>query len=157
MPGDTVYLCFGGKSSPGLYAKATVQTRPAAIVPEPWQQRYAVNPLPADERAEKPLRVRLKIDQHLEVPVARSDIYGLPELSRHQFVTARIGTNFRLTPGQADAIERLMAVPRVTGNPGPARPQRGKRSQPIPLQNIHEAHLEEVIASDLEKIEPGLT
>ena len=102
-PDDIVYLCFGGprRGSPGLHATATVQTSPsAAIAPADWQVHYATaGPHPWDERAEKPLRVRLKIERRLEPPVARCDIYELPELAGHQFVTAHIGTNFPLTPG----------------------------------------------------------
>jgi hypothetical protein len=123
-------------------------------------------PHPWDERAEKPLRVRLKIERRLEPPVARCDIYELPELAGHQFVTARIGTNFPLTPGQASAIERLIAAPRGLGGPTPADNRsrstrlaapKSVRSQPDRLQNIHEAHLEDLIASDLDQIETGLT
>jgi EVE domain len=115
MPGDTVYLCFGGRGNPGLYATATVLTRPAVIPPEDWQRKYAIKPLRADEKAEAPRRVRLKVDHLLDVPVARSDIYELPEVAGHQFVTARTGTNFWLTPEQASAIERLITVPGARG------------------------------------------
>ena len=106
LPGDTVYVCFGGQTNPGLHATATVQTSPsAAIAPADWQVHYATSgPHPWDEKAEKPLRVRLKIERRLDPPVARCDIYELPELAGHQFVTAHIGTNFPLTPGQAGAI-----------------------------------------------------
>jgi len=34
---------------------------------------------------------------------------------------------------------------------------KSERTQLAPLQNIHEAHLEDLIASDLDQIEPGLT
>lgn len=34
---------------------------------------------------------------------------------------------------------------------------KSERTQLTPLQNIHEAHLEDLIASDLDQIEPGLT
>lgn len=146
--GDTVYVCFGGQTNPGLHATATVQTSPsAAIAPADWQVQYATAGLhPWDEKAKKPLRVRLKIERLLEPPVARCDIYELHELARHQFVTARIGTNFRLTPGQASAIEQLIAAPRALGDPTPADNQsrstrlaapKSVRSQPDLLQNIH--------------------
>jgi hypothetical protein len=119
-PGDTVYLCFGGKRSPGLYATATVRTRPAVIDLEDWQLKYLMKPLPADERQRRALKVLLKIEQLLDVPVARGDIYRLPELAKHSFVRARIGTNFRLTPGQAFAIKGLIALPRALRDPTPA-------------------------------------
>lgn len=148
LPGDTVYVCFGGQTNPGLHATATVQTSPsAAIAPADWQVQYATAGLhPWDEKAKKPLRVRLKIERLLEPPVARCDIYELHELARHQFVTARIGTNFRLTPGQASAIEQLIAAPRALGDPTPDDNQsrstrlaapKSVRSQPDLLQNIH--------------------
>jgi hypothetical protein len=164
--GDTVYLFSGGKpkNNPGLYATATVQTSPERIRPEEWQLRYGRSPLRADEAPEKPLRVRLKIEQVLRI--AFRDVRDLPELSRHQFFTAGMGTNFPLTPEQADAIEGRIAVLRAHGNNVPGGNQstttlptavKSGRSLAAPLQNIHEAHLEELIASDLDQIEPGLT
>jgi hypothetical protein len=123
---------------------------------------------PWDEDAgKKPLRVRLKIERYLEPPVARSDIYVLEEMEHSQFVRMHgLGTNFKLTPEQARAIERLIAVPRALGNLAPAGNRTGSTRLAAPksvrgrqdrLQNIHEAHLEELIASDLDQIEPGLT
>src|ERR1022692_4944906 len=115
MPGDTVYVCFGGPrpGSPGLHATATVQTCPsAAIDPEVWQSKYAMpGDHPWDEKAgKKAVRTRLKIERYLEPPVARSDLYALEELKDSQFVkTHGQGTNFSLTPEQAKAIEELIA------------------------------------------------
>jgi predicted RNA-binding protein len=43
-----------------------------------------------------------------------------------------------------------------SGSTGPAAAKSG-RSQPTGLQNMHEAYLEELIASDLDQVEPGLT
>ena len=102
----------------------------------------------------------------MEPPVARCDIYELPELAGHQFVTAHIGTNFPLTPGQAGAIERLIAAPRAVGDPAPAdnRSRRTRLAAPKPRAQSAEpaaehslGPLEALIASDLDQIEPGLT
>jgi hypothetical protein len=118
-PGDTVFLCFCGRRSPGLYATATVQTYPDVIAPDDWQRRYAVKPLVADEGKKTPLRVRLKMARLLDAPVARAEIYGLPEMEKHPWVKRHIGTNFPLTPEQAGAIERLIAAPRALGDAVP--------------------------------------
>ncbi len=111
-PGDTVYLCFGGeKKRAGLYAIATVQTRPSAIVPDQWQRHHAQGKEPhsADERKTTAPRVRFKIQRVLEVPIPRESLYRLRELSSHKFVKAHIGTNFLLADHQARAIEGLIA------------------------------------------------
>lgn len=164
-PGDSVYLCYAGQKNPGLYATATVQTRPAEIVPEDWQRKHGKEELPADAGVAKPLRVRLKIARLLDVPVNRSEVYELQELAGHPFVTAHVGTNFKLTPEQANAIEKLIAAPRAIPNATPAgnRSNRNRLSpgspgnhQLAPLQNMHEANLEELIAYDLDQIESGL-
>ena len=162
MPGDTVYLWFGGNRRPGLYATATVQTHPAAIPHEGWQDDYAKVDFPPVA-----LRVRLKIKRLLEPPVARREIMEVPEMALTTFVKGNAqGTNFPLTPGQASVIERLIAAPRALGDPTRADNRsrstrlaapKSVRSQPDRLQNIHEAHLEDLIASDLAQIEPGLT
>lgn len=165
-PGDSVYLCHGGQKNPGLYATATVQTRPAEIAPEEWQRKYGKEELPADAGVNTPVRVRLKIARLLGSPVSRSEVYQLQELAGHRFVTAHIGTNFKLTPEQANALDRLIAAPREIPSATTAdnRSNRNRLSagssgnrQPSALQNVHEAHLEELIASDLDQIEPGLT
>jgi hypothetical protein len=63
-----------------------------------------------DEKSgKKQYRVRLKI--HPLNFVARRDIYELQVMADHPFVTAHIGTNFKLKPNQASAIERLIAGP----------------------------------------------
>jgi predicted RNA-binding protein with PUA-like domain len=112
MPGDTVYLYFAGKRSPGLYATATVLTCPDKIPQEDYQQVYATDgPHPWD--AEETLRVRLKIEQHLDPPVTRRDICEEEVLATHQLFRAGAGTNFSLKPEQADAIKRLIAAPRA--------------------------------------------
>jgi hypothetical protein len=162
MPRDTVYLWFGGNKSPGLYAKATVQTRPAEIAYEGWQEDYAKVDFPPVA-----LRVRLKIERLLEPPVARRDVIEISEMALSEFVRRNAqGTNFLLQPGEATAIERLLAEPRALGDPTPAdirsrstqiAAPKSMHSKPKQLQNIHEAHLEDLIASDLEQIEPGLT
>jgi Endonuclease NucS C-terminal domain len=165
--GDSVFLCYAGRKNPGLYATAIVQTRPDTILPEEWQRKYGRGkPLPADSGVKTPLRVRLKISRVLDVPVSRGEIYQLQEMARHPFVTVHAGTNFKLTPEQATALELLIAAPRAIPSATPAsnRSDRDLLSagssgnQPsTPLQNIHEAHLEELIVCDLDQIEPGLT
>jgi hypothetical protein len=136
MPGDTVYVCFGGQKKPGLHATATVQTSPsAAIAPAEWEVAYEMEgPHPWNGQ---PLRVLLKIERPLEPPVARSHIYQLPELAGHPFVTAHIGTNFRLTPEQARAIERLIAAPRALAEPTPAdnRSRKTRLAAPKPVRS----------------------
>jgi hypothetical protein len=115
-PGDTVYVCFGGpiNRSPGLYATATVLTLPDTIQPKAWERRYEAKPFPPAERG-----VWLKIEQLRVPPVPRGAIYR--ELPEHQFVkTHGNGTNFRLTPEQASAIDRLIAAARALGDPTPA-------------------------------------
>lgn len=121
-PDDTVYLCFGGQQNPGLYAIATVLSGPDEFPMEDWQLQYAADgPHPWDETAEKkPLRVRLRIVEHLTGRVAVRDIYMLEEMSATQFVrTHGNGTNFRLTLDQKDAIERLIASTRAVGSTAP--------------------------------------
>ncbi len=83
-PGDTVYMCFGGRKSPGVYATATVLTYPTATTTEEWQRKYGMKQHQAEAEAEFPLRVQLKIKQLLDVPIARGDIYRLPELAGHK-------------------------------------------------------------------------
>src|SRR5271157_489964 len=160
----TVYICFGGprRGNPGLYATAIVLTAPALIDCEAWERKYEKEPFP-----EKAIRVRLKIERYLEPPVPRSDIIGLPKMAPTTFVKNNAqGTNFPLTPEQAMAIEELIPAPRALGVPTPAGNRSGRTllvaprfgpSKPDRLQNIHEAYLEELIASDLDQIEPGLT
>ena len=113
-PDDIVYLCFGGprRGSPGLHATATVLTCPDKIPQEDYQQAYATDgPHPWD--AEETLRVRLKIEQHLDPRVTRRDICEEEVLATHQLFRAGAGTNFSLKPEQADAIKRLIAAPRA--------------------------------------------
>ena len=141
---DTVYVCFGGPREicPGLYATATILTPPDTIESKAWERKYEAPGVPLPPHV---LGVWLKIEQHLAPPVARSDIYDLEEMKDSQFVkTHGNGTNFRLTPKQASAIEGLIAKPRALGDPTRAGSRSGStrlaaaksgRSQPDRLEH----------------------
>jgi hypothetical protein len=124
---DTVYVCFGGprKICPGLYATATILTPPDTIETKAWERKYEAPGVPLPPHV---LGVWLKIEQHLAPPVARGDIYRLDVMVDHQFVKARIGTNFRLTPEQARAIKGLIDKPRAIRGPCTGREPIGQRS-----------------------------
>jgi hypothetical protein len=153
-PGDRVflYLCGPRKANPGLYAVARVLTHPAELdIPE-WQSRHGV----ASPKKDKPvLRVRLKVERVFAVPVAREALYALPELARNQLVTAHMGSNFPLSEKEAAAVARLVAAPPEAPRLREATP-KPKKAEAGPLKNIHEVHLEELLAEDLDVVEPGL-
>lgn len=113
-PGDRVYLYSGGarRKQPGVHAIATVMSYPACVAPEVWQQRYGVNLAGGGGKEDTILRVRLKVERYLEVPVPRDEIYGLREMERHVLVTSHQGTNLLLSLEQARAIDRLIESPR---------------------------------------------
>lgn len=100
--GDRVFLwrAAGGTKAPaGIVAVGTV-LEPADLL------AHDRTDLCRDPRTAAPkLRVALKVDEFVFIP--REEIRRLPEMASHSIVTSNTGSDFALTPEQANAIRAL--------------------------------------------------
>ena len=115
-----------------------------ALKPEPWRREWHEHSKEAGAKLWKNELVITEI-----VPFAY-DTYFFQKCDgtrvlRPPFGYVRVLPPSGVPAGKAQSSPRMLAV------------AKSERNQSTPLQNIHEAHLEELIASDLDKIEPGLT
>jgi MoxR-like ATPase len=105
---DRVYLWRSGADA-GVIATATVQTEPA-VSPGDESDPYVLKP----ETLSKPEpRVRLRIDSVLPTAIRRSDLLEhavLKDLGVIKFANA---TNFRITPEQDQALQKLVSGFRI--------------------------------------------
>lgn len=101
--GDEVFLWEAG-SNAGLLAKGTVTTEPSAL------------PLPLEEHefsqdaalAPPQLRVKISIQQVFEKRILKQVLLGDPILQDLSVLRAPQGTNFPVTPEQANALNQLI-------------------------------------------------
>lgn|GEM_PF-1439623 len=105
--GDKVYFWEAGPNG-GLVGTGTVLTDPKEMHDDEESRPFYVDP----HRFEgEQLRTVVRVDQVLSRPIARSVFLDHPILRDMTVLTARVGTNFRLTPEQADALAELVAAP----------------------------------------------
>ena len=104
-PGDRVYLWECGPRA-GIIALAEVLEAPR-VQPEPAEQ------LPFIREGEKfagdQLRVRLRIQKQFAPVIPRTCLLSRPELAGLTILRCARGTNFRVTPDQAAALDKIVA------------------------------------------------
>lgn len=105
--GDKVYLWQSGPK-PGIYGVADILTDPG-FLPEDVAEKLFIKE-PEKFEGKKPA-VRLSIKYVLKKPVSKAMLLREPNLSDLTFLTAPYGTNFSLTPKQADFLEKLIGAP----------------------------------------------
>lgn len=108
--GDKVYFWEAGTNA-GLVGTGTVLTDPKAMPDAAESRPFYVDP---DRFEGEKLRTVVRVDKVLSPPIRRSVFLEHPVLRDMTVLTARMGTNFRLTPEQANALAELISGPRPT-------------------------------------------
>jgi len=103
--GDKVFFWEAGPNG-GLVGTGTVLTEPKEMPDDDASRPYYVDP--AKFQGSK-TRSIVRVDQVLSSPVPRSVFLNHPILRDMTVLTVRAGTNFRLTPEQAEALSELVA------------------------------------------------
>ena len=116
-----------------------------ALKPEPWIREWREN---RDDVRSKPWKNHLVMTEIMP--------FSYDTLS---FQKERDGTNVERAPQNFVHVLPPSRAPASTAQSGSSMlaAVKSERTQLTPLQNIHEAYLEDLIASDLDRIEPGLT
>jgi EVE domain len=103
-PGDRVYLWECGPRA-GIIALAEVAEAPRSQ-PEPAEQ------LPFIRESEKfagdRLRVKLRIVKRIAPAISRTYLMSRPELAGLSILRCARGTNFRVTPEQAEVLDKVV-------------------------------------------------
>lgn len=103
--GDKVYFWESGARA-GLVGTGTVLTDPRIMLDTEESRPFYVYP---DRFEGEKLRTVVRVDKVLSPPLPRSAFLDHPILRNMTVLTARMGTNFRLTPAQGDALAELVA------------------------------------------------
>lgn len=120
--GDRVYFWEAGPEA-GLVGVGTVLAEPKEMPDNQESSRYYVDK--SKFEGEK-VRTTVRVDRFLSPPIPRAVFLNHPVLRDMTVLTARIGTNFRLTPQQAEAIAQLVegsVPPRFFRVSAPQRPE----------------------------------
>jgi EVE domain-containing protein len=105
--GHRVYVWESGPDA-GILATAHVLTDPAEITDRDEEQQFVRDAKKFDGLQR---RVVLRIDRVLEHPLLRKILLLDPVLSKMQVITQPRGTNFVVTPEQAERIDQLLSEP----------------------------------------------
>lgn len=105
--GDKVYFWESGPEA-GLVGTGTVLTEPKEM-PDFYESRPFY--MDADKFEGEKLRTVVRIDRVLSPPIPRDVFVDHPILHDMTILRSPLGTNFRLTPEQADALDELVAGP----------------------------------------------
>lgn len=107
-PGDTVYLWESGPQG-GVLAQARVVSGPAPMPEDDAARRFKLN---RGMFEGVQLRVELEVVKVLLRPIARAELVAHPDLGSMAILQRPQGTNFPLTPSEADALRAMAgAVP----------------------------------------------
>jgi hypothetical protein len=104
--GDKVYLWQSGLWA-GIYAIAELLAEPGLLPFDPEEERFVKKP---EKFVGKESRVRAAIKQVLRKPLYKSAFLAEPHLANLRIITAPQGSNFLLTPEQAQLLDQLIAL-----------------------------------------------
>lgn len=102
--GDKVFVWESGEQA-GVVALATVLTDTASIAQSDSEMQFDID---KERFAGVQPRVRIRIDQVLPRRLPKSALLGHPVLGKLTVLTAPQGSNFRVTPEQAQALSALL-------------------------------------------------
>jgi hypothetical protein len=103
-PGDRVYLWECGPRG-GIIALAEVAEAPRSQ-PEPAEQLPFIRE--RERFAGDRLRVKLRIVKRIAPAVSRTYLMSRPELAGLSILQCARGTNFRVTPEQAEVLDKVV-------------------------------------------------
>ncbi len=105
-PSDRAYIWESGDKA-GIVAVATVTEGPSPIQDTPDDRKFYPKGPPPEFQGQQ-LRVRIKIDKVLNPRIRKSELKTHPTLKDLNILKNPRGTNFSVTPQQADALEGLV-------------------------------------------------
>jgi len=114
--GDRVYMWESGTPG-GIVGIGSVKSRPEVMSPLPEEEAFTLD---KEKFAGEQLRVILENIEVLGSPLTKADIRSSPELRNLAILTQPRGTNYRLTPSEAERLAAL-ATQRRAGGPPPVQ------------------------------------
>jgi len=103
--GDRVYMWEAGPEG-GVQATGHVLDKPSRRPELPAEAQYRKKPDPSRE-AERP-RVLVSVDHLVDPPLLRRELVSVPGLSTLSILKFAQGTNFTVTPNEAEILEDLL-------------------------------------------------
>jgi hypothetical protein len=103
---DQVFLWQSGQNA-GIVALATVLTDPTEVPQDPAEKPLIRR---AGEFEGSQLCVRLRVDRKLNAVLPRSKLMADPRIENVSILRASQGTNFPVTPHEAEAISQMIAA-----------------------------------------------
>jgi 5-methylcytosine-specific restriction enzyme B len=105
VPGDRVYMWEAGPDA-GIQATGEVLDRAARRPEVPGEAVYRKKEDPSGETER--VRVRVSVDQLVDPPLLRNELMSIAELSTLSILKFPQGTNFAVTPNEAEVLEGLL-------------------------------------------------
>src|SRR4029077_9024470 len=104
-PGDRVYMWEAGPNA-GIQATGEVLDRPSLRPEFPAETPYRKKADPSGETER--VRVLVRVDQLVDPPLLRTELMSIPALSALSILKFSQGTNFSVTPNEAEVLEGLL-------------------------------------------------
>ena len=145
LPGDRIYLWESGKEA-GIVGLGEVVDKPSSRMAPPESVQFQVD---SEKFKGERVRALVRFLERFDSTISRNQILAIPALSNLSILKQAQGTNFAVTPAEAEVIEDLLSQRRESRRPMESTDEPGKSKY---AQLCDETFLPESFFRDCERL-----